>query len=125
MRTRKLPDSITSLVEQLQIVQVTWQGVPIQVPKFAVYAVLKDPVYDRTIYRNKRQVGLVQFGRYTIPILDPFRGNVEAKPKYVIVLTHTRGNSFGLYGYTADHVETDIKVPFYHGDVQRIVKDYV
>lgn len=125
MRTRKLPDSISSLVEQLQIVQVTWQGVPIQVPKFAVYAVLEKPVYDQIIYRNKRQVGLMQFGRYTIPVLDPFRCDVDTTPNYVIVLSHTRGNCFGLYGYTADNVESDIEVPFYHVDVLRIVKDYV
>lgn len=125
MHTSKLPESIRSLVEQLQIVEVTWQGVPIQVPKFAVYAVIDSPLYDQVVYRNGRHIGLLKFGRYNIPVLDPFRENVELKPKFVIIMSHCRGNLFGLYGYTADHVEFDINLPFYHGSVSRIVQAYV
>lgn len=125
MKTSKLPESITSLVEQLQIVQLTWQGIPIQVPRFAVYAVLEKPLFDRLVYRNGRQIGLLEFGRYTIPVLDPFRANVDTNANYAIVFSHSRDNRFGLYGYTADHVESDIHIPFYHGSVKHIVQAYI
>ena len=125
MRTLKLPESIIPLVEQLQIVEFSWQGIPIQLPKFAVYAVLNKPVFDRVVYRNGRQVGLLQFGRYTIPVLDPFRADVDIHANYVVVISHTRANSFGLYAYTADHVEQNISVSFTHASVPRIVRAYV
>jgi hypothetical protein len=125
MRILKLPESITSLVEQLQIVEFSWQGIPIQLPKFAVYAILEKPLFDQVVYRNGRQIGLLQFGRYTIPVLDPFRANVDPQSNFVIVISHTRANCFGLYAYTADHVEGNISVPFGHGSVARIIQAYV
>jgi hypothetical protein len=125
MGTLNLPQHLKSLVEDLQIVQITWQGVPIQFPKFAVYAVLNQPVYDKLVYRGGRQIGLIQFGRYTVPVLDPFRADIDLDANYAIIISHSRGNRFGLYGFTADHVEYDISIPFYHGSVARIVKDYV
>jgi len=125
MRTLKLPESITALVEQLQIVQFTWQGIPIQLPKFAVYAILEQPVFDRTVYRGGRKIGLLQFGRYAIPVLDPFRADVDPHANFAIVISHAKGNRFGLYAFTADHVERDISVPFQHGSVAKIVQAYV
>ncbi|KXI30305.1 hypothetical protein [Paraglaciecola hydrolytica] len=125
MRTLKLPLSITTLVEQLQIVELSWQGIPIQLPKFAVYAVLDKPLFDKVIYRNGRQIGLLQFGRYAIPVLDPFRADVDPQPNFAIVISHARDNRFGLYAYTADHINFDISVPFGHGSVAKIVQAYV
>ena len=125
MRTLKLPEAIIPLVEQLHIVEFSWQGIPIQLPKFAVYAVLNKPVLDRVVYRNGRQVGLLQFGRYTIPVLDPFRADVDPQANFVIVISHARANRFGLYAYTADHVEQDIQVSFAHASVARIVQAYI
>jgi hypothetical protein len=125
MRTLKLPEAITSLVEKLQIVEFSWRGVPIQLPKFAVYAVLENPLLDQVVYRNGRQIGLLQFGRYTIPVLDPFRADVLPQPNYAIVISHTKGNSFGLYAYTADHVADNLSVSFQHGSVAKIIKAYV
>ncbi|MGO4891280.1 hypothetical protein [Flavobacterium sp. W21_SRS_FM6] len=125
MHTSKLPDSIRSLVEELQIVEVTWQGVPIQVPKFAIYAILSMPLFDRVIFQNGRQIGLLQFGRYTIPVLDPFKANVDPSPKYAVIMSHSRDNLFGLYAYTADHIESGINLPIFHGSVSRIVKAYI
>lgn len=125
MRTVKLPESITSLVEQLQIVQFTWQGIPIQLPKFAVYAILEQPIFDKVVFRNGRQVGLLQFGRYAIPVLDPYRADVDPEPNFAVVISHAEANRFGLYAYTADHVDRDICVPFQHGSVAKIVQAYV
>lgn len=125
MKALKLPESITSLVERLQIVQMTWQGVAIQIPKFAVYALLTRPVFDKLIMRNGRQIALMQFGSYQVPILDPFRSHIDPQPNYALIISHCRDNRFGLYGYPADHIEQGISMPFYHGSVQGIVKDFV
>lgn len=125
MRESELPESIAHLVEQLQVVQLQWRNVPIQIPKFAVYAILDDPVFDRYIHRNKRRMGIIKLGRYLIPVLDPFRGSLSEPPNHVVVVTHSKGNRFGLFGYPADYVDKKVELPFYHRSVEHIVKDFV
>jgi hypothetical protein len=121
----ELPKSISSLAEELQIIQISWQGVSVQIPKFAVYSILERPVFDSIAHKNGRNIGMLNFGRYTIPILDPFRGDIELNPNYAVVISHCRGNLFGLYGYPADFVDPDVHISSYHGSVSRIVRDYV
>ena len=125
MKTFELPKSITSLTEKLQIVQMDWQGIPVQIPKFAVYAMLEKPLFDKIVFRNGRQIGLLHFARYQIPILDPFRGDIDFQPNFALIISHSRGNRFGLYGYPADHIDTDMQLDSSHGSVCRIVNDYV
>ncbi len=125
MKAFELPKSILSLAEELQIIQISWQGVTVQIPKFAVYAIIENPIFDKIIHKNQRDIGLLNFGRYSIPILDPFRGNIEPQPNYAVVISHSRGNLFGLYGYPADCVDPDVHISSYHGSVPRIVRDYV
>lgn len=125
MKTFDLPKSISTLAEKLQIVQMVWQSVPVQIPKFAVYAIIEKPLFDKTVFRNNRKIGLLQFGRYQIPILDPFRGDINIHPNFALIISHSRGNRFGLYGYPADHIESNILLSAEHGSVCRIVKDYV
>lgn len=125
MSQSSLPDSITQLVQNLQLVSFTWQGLPVQVPKFAVYAILDKPVFDCHIYHHGRRMGQLSFGRYTIPVLDPLHGNLDTPPAHAVILTHCRNNKFGLYGLPADVIHQPISLPFYHGAVKRIVKDFV
>lgn len=121
----KLPEAISELTKNLQIVQVHWRNVPIQIPKFAVYATLNQPVFDSFMYRDKRRVGLIKLKSYVIPVIDPFRGSLNEEPKHVVIVSHSKGNRFGLFGYPADNVEHDITLPFYHRSVKHIVKDFV
>lgn len=120
-----LPDSIASLVDELQVVELVWQGIPLQLPKFAVYSILNKPVFDRFIYRNGRQIAVLKLGRYEVPVIDPFRGNIEQSPEHVVIISHSKGDRFGLYGYPADHVEPNMQIPLYHRSVRRIVRDFV
>ncbi|GAB5379914.1 MAG: hypothetical protein Alis3KO_14560 [Aliiglaciecola sp.] len=121
----ELPESITHLVDELQVVQLVWQGIPLQLPKFAVYCILKSPVFDRYIYRSGRRIGIVRLGRYEVPVIDPFRGNIDLPPENLVIITHSKENRFGLYGYPADHVADDVHIPIHHRSVKRIVKDFV
>lgn len=125
MRELHLPDSITQLVDRLQLVQLTWQGIPIQLPRFAVYAVVDNPVFDSYFFRNGRRMALIKMGKYRIPVIDPFRGNVDQTPQYVVIISHARENRFGLYAYPADQVSTDIQLPKKHKSIHRIVRDFV
>ncbi|WP_293746068.1 hypothetical protein [uncultured Paraglaciecola sp.] len=125
MKTFDLPKSISSLAEELQIVQMVWQSVPVQIPKFAVYAIIEKPLFDKTVFRNNRKIGLLHFGRFQIPILDPFRGDINFQPNFALIITHSRGNQFGLYGYPADDIESNILLSRDNGSVCRIVKNYV
>jgi hypothetical protein len=125
MKTFDLPKSISSLAGELQIMQMTWQGVPMQIPKFAVYAIIEKPRFDKTVLRNNRKIGLLNFGRYQIPVLDPFRTSMDFHPNFALIISHSRGNRFGLYGYPADHIESNILQPSNHAAVHRIVRDYL
>lgn len=125
MKTFELPKSISSLADELQIVQMMWQGVPVQIPKFAVYATITKPLFDKIELRKNRKIGILHFGRYQIPVLDPFRGDIDFCPNFALLISHCRGNRFGLYGYPADQIEANIRLPSAHGSVSRIVQDYV
>lgn len=125
MKDLDLPDSISDLVDHLQVVQVMWQGIPIQLPKFAVYAVLDDPVFDFFFYRNCKKMAMVSFGRYQVPVIDPFRADLDSTPAHIVIISHTRANRFGLYAYPADSVDAGLRLPISHRSVKRIVKDFV
>lgn len=121
----KLPESLSSLVERLQVVEFTWREVRIQLPKFAIYACLPQPVFDQMIIRKGYQMAILKFGRYRIPILDPFKDELSLHPNFVIILSHCRDNRFGLYGYPADTIDTVIELPLQHSSVKRIVKNFI
>lgn len=125
MKTFELPKSISSLLEELNVIEMCWQGVPVQIPQFAVYAVIEQPLFEQVVYQNNRKIGLLNFGRYTIPVLDPFQADLDFMPNYALIISHTRANRFGLYGYPADHVELDKHFPISHPSVCRIVRDYL
>ena len=125
MKTFELPKSISSLAEKLQVVEMVWQGVPVQIPKFAIYAIIEKPIFDEVVFKNGRQIGLLYFARYKIPVLDPFRGDIDCHPNFALIISHSRGNRFGLYGYPADHIESNLQISSSNGAVRRIVKDYV
>ena len=125
MKTFELPKSISSLAERLQIVEMVWHGVPVQIPKFAVYAIIEQPIFDKVVFKNDRQIGLLHLGRYTIPVLDPFQGDIDCRPNFALIISHSRGNRFGLYGYPADHIESNMQLSSSHGAVCRIVKNYI
>jgi hypothetical protein len=125
MKTFELPRSISSLAQELQIIQMVWQGVPVQIPKFAVYAIIQKPIFDKIVFRNGRQIGLMHLSRYKIPVLDPFRGDIDSHPNFALIISHSRGNRFGLYGYPADHIESNMQLSSSHEAVRRIVRDYV
>ncbi len=125
MKTFELPKSIQSLVDELHLVEMLWHGVPVQIPQFAVYAIIEQPVFKQILIRQNRKVGLLKFQRYTIPVIDPFQQSIDFTPNYALIMSHTRGNQFGLYGYPADHIEKDICLARQHPSVSRIVRDYV
>lgn len=125
MKTFELPKSISSLAEKLQIIQMTWQGVTVQLPKFAIYATISRPVFDSVVYRQGRKIALMNIGRYQIPILDPFRGDIGRGPRYAVIISHSRDNRFGLYGYPADAITQNILLPASHCSAAQIAKNYV
>ncbi|MEO9944284.1 hypothetical protein [Paraglaciecola sp.] len=125
MKTFELPKSISSLAETLKIVQMTWQGVTVQVPKFAVYATIDNPVFDGAVYRQGRRIALMKCGRYQIPILDPFRGDIKNSARYALIISHSRGNRFGLYGYPADDIRADLYLSASHSCALELAQNYL
>jgi hypothetical protein len=97
----------------------------VQIPRFAVYAIIEKPLFDEVVFRNGRQIGFLHFARYKVPVLDPFRGDMDFHPNFALIISHTRGNRFGLYAYPADHIESNMQLSSSHRSVFRIVKNYV
>lgn len=125
MSESQLPSCIKHLTDSLQVVQFYCRNIPIQVPKFAVYAILDNPVYDRVVYREKRRVGLIKLGRYLVPVIDPLHGKLDEQPNHVVVISQSKGNKFGLFGYPAEEIKDCLELPFYHRSVKKIVRDFV
>ena len=125
MSESQLPCSIRHLTDSLQVVQFYCRNIPIQVPRFAVYAVLDNPVFDKIVYRDKRRVGLIKLGKYLVPVIDPLHGRLDERPNHVVVISQSKGNKFGLFGYPAEAVRDDLQLPFYHRSVKKIVRDFV
>ena len=49
-------------------------SVPVQIPKFAVYAIIEKPLFDQTVFRNSRKIGLLQFRSIPNPCFRSFSG---------------------------------------------------
>ncbi|TDF38288.1 hypothetical protein EYS14_11405 [Alteromonadaceae bacterium M269] len=120
-----LPESISPLIGRLQLVELSWFGIPIQIPKFAVYAVIPNPVFDDIIVRKGRSIGLLKMGRYTVPVLDPFQGDVKKEPKFAVIVSLIRHEHFGLFAYPADCVKYDVDIPAKHSSVNSLVSDFL
>lgn len=120
-----LPESIHALTESLQLIELSWFGVPIQVPKFSVYAVIPNPVFDDVIERKGRVVGIMRMGRYLVPVLDPFKSDMTTPPKFAVIVSLTKKNHFGLFAYPADHVEYNVQIPIEHSSVESLVRDFI
>ena len=124
MRATRLPESVASLFDHLQLVELEWQNRCIQIPKFAVYAILDRPVFDRYMYRDGKRLGIIQMDPYHIPVLDPFLGCIDDEPPHVVVISHSKGNKFGLFGYPAIRVRDDVILSIKHRAVPSIVKAF-
>jgi hypothetical protein len=121
----RLPESIHSLTESLQLVELSWFGIPIQLPRFSVYAVIPDPVFDDVIERKGRVIGIMRMGRYLVPVLDPFKSDITDPPKFAVIVSLMKKNHFGLFAYPADSVEYDVRVPIEHSSVETLVRDFL
>ncbi|MEP1447886.1 MAG: hypothetical protein ABJK37_17425 [Paraglaciecola sp.] len=125
MKIYELPKSISSLINELQVVQIDWQNIPIQIPKFAVYAILENPLFDQFMFRNGKRIGLLQLGQYTVPVIEPFRADTEFHANFAVIISHNRGNHFGLYGFPADNLEADLRLSRSDGAANTIVSEYL
>lgn len=124
MYANKLPESILSLFDTLQLVELEWQGRCVQIPKFAVYAILDKPVFDRYSFIDGKRMGIIQLEKYQIPVLDPFLGCINSVPEHVVIISHHKGNRFGLFGYPADKVRDYVRLSMQHRAVPHIVRAF-
>ncbi|WP_088329835.1 hypothetical protein [Lacimicrobium sp. SS2-24] len=124
MPTTRLPENIAALVDRLQLLEFEWRGRCVQIPRFAVYAVLQAPVFSRFLSRHGRRMGLICIEPYEIPVLDPFMADLNTPPEYVVIISHSKGNKFGLFGYPADLVRDNLQLGGEHAAVNQIVKAF-
>lgn len=124
MPTTRLPETIAPLVDNLQLVEFEWRERCVQIPRFAVYAILPRPVFARFFYRHGRRMGIIHIDPYEIPVLDPFMADLTYPPEYVVIISHSKGNKFGLFGYPADLVRENLQLYGRHTAVRNLVKAF-
>lgn len=124
MSSTKLPDSIDILVNKLRVAQFKWRGVPFQIPHFAVNAVISNPIIDKYVKRDEKYIGLIYEGRYTIPVIDPFKGDIDVAPEHIVVVHIYNDHHFGLFGYPANSILGDIYIPANHKVVSQITRAF-
>ncbi len=125
MNENTSPKCISELLDTLQVVQLKWHGITMLLPRFAVYSIIHKPVFDKFTQHNDKHIGLIKEGRYTIPVLDPFGQDLTAEPEHVIIVSHIKRNAFGLFGYPADELKEDLRLPQNHQQVEYIIKDFI
>ncbi|MBF7075008.1 hypothetical protein ISG33_16525 [Glaciecola sp. MH2013] len=103
--TTALPTIVETLIENIKIEQFWWDGVQIKMPFHCIYACIPNPVADDWKVINGVKVPLIKVDRYHIPLWDPFHQDIHNMPKHAIVISHHKGNQFGLFAYPADHID--------------------
>ncbi|WP_026376812.1 hypothetical protein [Aestuariibacter salexigens] len=119
-----LPDSIQSLTSSLYLVNFDLHGVAFTVPKFAIYAIIPSPVFQRLVKHNGKTIAMMRLGRYDVPVVDPISQDIDPAPKYVVIVSMFKEGRFGLYGHPADHYSDDIQLPLTHNAVSRLRNEF-
>ncbi|QHJ12031.1 hypothetical protein FX988_02273 [Paraglaciecola mesophila] len=125
MHAVPLPNSVSSLTDRLHVLEFHWHGVGLQIPKFALYACVPNPTFTCFVQRHHRQIAIMEFGRYTLPILDPLEDDLDEQANFVAIVSVARGNRFGLYGFPADNQGQNFTLPLDHESVPRIVQYFI
>ena len=107
-----LHPNVAKLVQSIELNSFTWDGVPVRVPVFSVYAILQSPLIARSEYQNNKLIPIIELDKYTIPIVDPFGGVVKHTPNFAVVISQLVDNQFGLFAYPADHIEDNIVLSY-------------
>ncbi|MCU7553731.1 hypothetical protein OCL06_03855 [Alteromonas sp. ASW11-19] len=106
-----LPDCLKPYTQRLVIQPFLWRERQWRVPFYQVYARLSAPVAaDFLTYRSKK-VAILHLGKYHVPLFDPCRQGIDVLPAHAVVLSHCKGNRFGLYAFPADTVLAPLFLP--------------
>lgn len=112
MSSSILNQNVAKMVQSIELTSFTWDGVPVRVPVFSVYAIIQTPLITRSEYQNNKLIPIIELDKYTIPIVDPFGGVVEHAPNFAVVISQLVDNQFGLFAYPADHIEDNIVLSY-------------
>jgi hypothetical protein len=107
-----LNPNVAKMVQSIELTSFTWDGVPVRVPVFSVYAIIQTPLITRSEYQNNKLIPIIELDKYTIPIVDPFGDVVEHAPNFAVVISQLVDNQFGLFAYPADHIEDNIVLSY-------------
>lgn len=107
-----IPKDVSRLFRKIKVERFWWDGVQVNVPFHCIYAIIPNPVPDRTVVINQQNVPVMDLGDYQVPIWDPMHKNIIENPKYAIVLIHQDGDRFGLYAYPADCLDESVYISY-------------
>ncbi|GBL06028.1 hypothetical protein [Glaciecola sp. KUL10] len=107
-----IPTEIETLFDNIVIEQFWWDGVLVKMPFHCIYAKVPNPVADDWKEINGVKVPIIKMEKYHIPLWDPLHKRVFKMPKYAIVISHHKGNDFGLYAYPADHIDEPVVMSY-------------
>ncbi|MCP3429349.1 hypothetical protein [Opacimonas viscosa] len=111
-------------VDKIDIRPFSWNGLPLHVPVYSVYAIIPDPVADHFVYHGDILVPIMKFGKYSIPLIDPSKEGIKHMPKFAVVISYSRDNAFGLFAYPADNIEETYQITYADWDISQGTKPF-
>lgn len=110
--SRLLHTQLDRWTQHIEITPIVWDGVPFNIPVFAVYAIIKQPVFDRMVIKDDKLVPILKMDKYDIPIVEPHLKELTITPNFAIVLSHFINDEFSLYAFPADHVDDNYEISY-------------
>jgi hypothetical protein len=104
--------SLDNMGQVIDITPISWNGVPLHIPKFQIYAIIPNPVFSGFHHKDGKQFPLMDVETYQIPIVEPYGGSLDTPPKFAVVISHYIENEFSLYAYPADNIEETYRISY-------------
>lgn len=98
--------------KNIDITPISWDGVPLHLPVFQIYAIIPNPVFNGVLQKDKRQIPLIDVDQYQIPLVEPYGGEVTTPPNFAVILSHFVNEAFSLYAYPADNIEETYTISY-------------
>ncbi|MBE1287140.1 MAG: hypothetical protein GJ671_05400 [Alteromonadaceae bacterium] len=104
--------SLNNMGQVIEITPISWDGVPLHIPKFQIYAIIPNPLFTSFHSKDGKRIPLIDVDQYQIPVLEPYGGLLDTPPNFAVVMSHHIQNEFSLYAYPADTIEDTYSISY-------------
>lgn len=119
-----LHPTLAQWVDKIDIKPFSWNGLPLHVPVYSIYAIIPDPVADHYAYHGEQLIPVMKLDKYSVPLIDPSKEGIKHMPNYAVLISHIRDNAFGLFAYPADNIEDTYQISYVDWDISQNIKPF-